>query len=406
MFPAFHFHKTYYARLASIALLFLLGGCHAPDGQTDSQTVIPAVSAIGVQQSQDSDIKTSIDGLSLALVDDLNKHDRSSTLVADLLEHLSKDDPSYPGWTDVVKGKKMRVAVLPFKGADAQGNYFLGKDLTATIRSRVAYDLFEKFDMVDESDTETALTEMGIQDDRRGEMAPEAIIKVGRLLGTQAVIKGEILEAGSAYQVKLVLVLIPTGGEAGTGIALFTKGRPVASQQDRPNISIATGGGQYIGPELGKPWTVPGYYIDMVWIQPGSFSPGNDNDGYLPVSVTLTKGFWLGRYEVTQEEWKAVMDNNNPSFSTYNSRCPVEQVSWDDAVEFCKKLTTEEQNANRISKGLIFTLPTEAQWEYACQAGSSDSAAFLCRPASRLIAPASTRNGVVGFRLALVDVGK
>ena len=87
--------------------------------------------------------------------------------------------------------------------------------------------------------------------------------------------------------------------------------------------------------------------------------------------VTLSKDYFLGAYEVTQSEYQQVM-NKNPSFVQGgkirdSSRHPVEQVSWNDAVEFCKRLSElpEEKRAGRV-----YRLPTEAEWEYACRADS------------------------------------
>jgi len=84
--------------------------------------------------------------------------------------------------------------------------------------------------------------------------------------------------------------------------------------------------------------------------------------------VTLTKDFYIGETEVTQAQWKKVMGNNPSDFKGDNR--PVECVSWTDCVEFCKKLTEQEQTGGAISNNMHYTLPTEAQWEYACRAGS------------------------------------
>jgi formylglycine-generating enzyme required for sulfatase activity len=85
--------------------------------------------------------------------------------------------------------------------------------------------------------------------------------------------------------------------------------------------------------------------------------------------VTLTKGFFLGTTDVTQAQWTVVM-GTNPSYFLGDT-LPVEFVSWDDAMAFCKKLTEREQAARRLPAGWAFTLPTEAQWEYACRAGTT-----------------------------------
>ena len=104
-------------------------------------------------------------------------------------------------------------------------------------------------------------------------------------------------------------------------------------------------------------------------IPAGSFlmgaSPG-DSDAYsheeMPQhNVQITKAFYIGVYEVTQEQYEAVMRTNPSHFR--GSRRPVEQVSWKDAVRFCQQLSLEE--------GVTYRLPTEAEWEYACRAGTT-----------------------------------
>jgi formylglycine-generating enzyme required for sulfatase activity len=87
--------------------------------------------------------------------------------------------------------------------------------------------------------------------------------------------------------------------------------------------------------------------------------------------VTLTQPFELGVYEVTQEQYEQVMGTNPSNFK--GSQNPVEQVSWDDAVEFCRKLSAlpAEKKA-----GYLYRLPTEAEWEYACRAESPDDFCF------------------------------
>jgi formylglycine-generating enzyme required for sulfatase activity len=94
--------------------------------------------------------------------------------------------------------------------------------------------------------------------------------------------------------------------------------------------------------------------------------------------VTISKGYYLGVYEVTQAQYEKVI-GKNPSLyqgaivGNENADLPVENVSWHDAVEFCKKLSDlpEEKKAGRV-----YRLPTEAQWEYACRAGSKTAYSF------------------------------
>jgi len=102
---------------------------------------------------------------------------------------------------------------------------------------------------------------------------------------------------------------------------------------------------------------------------------GEDNDEW-PHEVRLTTGYWLGESEVTQGQWMAVIGNNPSHFK--GESLPVENVSWDDAVTFCQRLTESERARGHLPAGMEYRLPTEAQWEYACKAGtSSDHAGHL-----------------------------
>ena len=132
---------------------------------------------------------------------------------------------------------------------------------------------------------------------------------------------------------------------------------------------------EQLGPKEGSGWTVDiGGGLTMKWIAAGSFEMGsNDGDSdEKPVHrVTLSKGYWLGEHEVTQGQWQAVMGSNPSHFK--GSNLPVEQVSWEEAMAFCKKLTRDEKAKGRLPAGMSYTLPTEAQWEYACRAGTTDA---------------------------------
>jgi formylglycine-generating enzyme required for sulfatase activity len=75
---------------------------------------------------------------------------------------------------------------------------------------------------------------------------------------------------------------------------------------------------------------------------------------------------------VTQAQWTAVMGSNPSRFT--GASLPVEQVSWSEAMDFCRKLTERERAAGRLPEGYEYTLPTEAQWEYACRAGTTGPA--------------------------------
>ncbi len=107
----------------------------------------------------------------------------------------------------------------------------------------------------------------------------------------------------------------------------------------------------------------------MVYIKPGTFIMGSPSeeperdDDETQHMVTLTQGFYMGVTEVTQAQWEKVM-GNNPSHHKDCDDCPVEEVSWQDCQKFIKKL-------NRIEGTGKYRLPTEAEWEYACRAGTT-----------------------------------
>jgi formylglycine-generating enzyme required for sulfatase activity len=170
------------------------------------------------------------------------------------------------------------------------------------------------------------------------------------------------------------------------------------------------------GPITGRPWALPlpdRKTLPMVWINPGSFlmgSPasetGRKTDEGPQTRVTLTTGYWLGTTEVTVGQWKAVtgeslrdhvqkmlsdetvydfgdreatlrdymhFDRDDPDriMANEDDGLPMYFVSWDDAMDFCRKLTARAKADGQLPKGYAYTLPTEAQWEYACRAGTT-----------------------------------
>jgi formylglycine-generating enzyme required for sulfatase activity len=124
--------------------------------------------------------------------------------------------------------------------------------------------------------------------------------------------------------------------------------------------------------------------MKLVRIPKGTFMMGspesdlNRQNNETQHEVTISKDFYLGVHDVTQAQYEKVIGKNPSHFqgavvSNENADIPVENVSWDDAVEFCKKLSDlpEEKKAGRL-----YRLPTEAEWEYACRAGSKTAYSF------------------------------
>ncbi|MCC6416160.1 MAG: formylglycine-generating enzyme family protein [Opitutaceae bacterium] len=130
-------------------------------------------------------------------------------------------------------------------------------------------------------------------------------------------------------------------------------------------------------PEPGANFTLPDCAVTMVWIAPGSFLMSDPQGANDDTEVTLTQGYWLGRTEVTQAQWQTVIAHhpwfkNSPLPSYFKGADrPVEQVSWDMVMEFCAWFNELERAAGRLPAGYAYTLPTEAQWEYAARAGTT-----------------------------------
>jgi formylglycine-generating enzyme required for sulfatase activity len=140
-------------------------------------------------------------------------------------------------------------------------------------------------------------------------------------------------------------------------------------------------------------------YMEFCWIPPGEAQLGSPKDeqdyiarivfsGNRPIFLDheaefkrgkfRTEGFWLGKYPVTQAEWKALMGDNPSFFDGINSNkahgldtnhFPVEQISWDDCRKFLDKMNERNDIAKVFGGGKRFALPLEDQWEYACRGG-------------------------------------
>jgi formylglycine-generating enzyme len=127
-------------------------------------------------------------------------------------------------------------------------------------------------------------------------------------------------------------------------------------------------------PKEGFAFFEPSSGNKMLWCQPGSFLMGSpwDEEGRgfdeIQHEVSFSTGFWLCEYPVSQKQWEQLMDSC-PSLYKGDS-LPLDTVSWDEAVEFCRKLTERERKSGNLSSGMEYCLPTEAQWEYACRAGT------------------------------------
>ena len=121
---------------------------------------------------------------------------------------------------------------------------------------------------------------------------------------------------------------------------------------------------------------------NMVFLQAGSFTMGSPVADLLSaanerpqMAVLIRRGFFIGKYEVTQAEYLSLM-NTNPSYFKGDLARPVEQVSWRDATNYCFRLNQREAQAGLLRPGWSYRLPTEAEWEFACRAGTTNRYSF------------------------------
>ena len=159
----------------------------------------------------------------------------------------------------------------------------------------------------------------------------------------------------------------------------------VALAANGKTMAQAPAGKSFVGVKSGQEWNDNSLKMKFCWCMPGKFTMGSPKEekeswgNEDQVSVTLTRGFWLGKYEATQAQWKAVIGTQPWAGKRYvkeGDDYPVTYVSWEDAVKFCAELTKKDRLSGKLPVNWEYQLPTEAQWEYACRAGSKTRFSF------------------------------
>lgn len=176
-------------------------------------------------------------------------------------------------------------------------------------------------------------------------------------------------DVGAVYSIEYATELSPTGAAANWRCLQFLQ-LPASPFVWTDQSALPTGARFYRTVECPE-------LTNLVFIPAGTFlmgSPTNevdrlDNEGPL-TTVTISRGFFIGKHEVTQAEYAALV-GSNPSTFTSSPQLPVENVDWYEATAYCALLTQRERAAGRIADSCVYRLPTEAEWEYACRAGTT-----------------------------------
>ena len=161
--------------------------------------------------------------------------------------------------------------------------------------------------------------------------------------------------------------------------------RTSETRPDDGNEAASRANDSMLGKEAGQVRNDNGLKMKLVWCPAGQFKMGSPeselegkNEGP-QVEVTITRGFWVGQFELTQGLWESLMGTTpwkGKDGVQEGDDFPATFVNWDDAVQFCDSLTDRERKAGRLAKGWAYVLPTEAQWEYACRAGTTTRFSF------------------------------
>ncbi len=181
-------------------------------------------------------------------------------------------------------------------------------------------------------------------------------------LGGSVSYKGRSRALSATVRVEELRVAVNHGATIALAEAWLAKAKTASKAATQSTQAVTSSGA------AGRDWQSPTLGT-MKWIPAGTFTMGSPSSeagrgsNEVQHRVTLTKGFWMMEHEVTQGEWQSVMGSNPSDFSSCGPTCPVEWVSWDDAVEFAKRVSARD--------GVQYRLPTEAEWEYAARGGQS-----------------------------------
>lgn len=256
---------------------------------------------------------------------------------------------------------------------DLQTRGKVDKDIAYPLSESIRRELVHsgKYSVVDRSNMDKILTEQKFQ--LSGCTASACIVEAGQLLGVGKIITGSVSILGKTYYLSLSLVNVESGKIENVSEdtckceidELIDASKRLA--QRLLGVTVTTGPPTGIKTPM-EPPKAAAVGIELVFVKGGCFQMGDTfGDGEAdekPVHEVCVDDFSMGKYEVTQGQWKAIMGNNPSYFKDYGDTCPVEKVSWNDIQDFIQKLNSRT--------GKRYRLPTEAEWEYAARSGGKN----------------------------------
>ena len=287
-----------------------------------------------------------------------------------------------------------KVALLNFSSPTEQFSEYVIDELSIQLANG------KKVVVVDRRELDLIRQEEQFQ--MSGEVSEESMQSIGKKLGAQVVVSGSLNSMGGAYRFRMRVLnvetaVVETGSTADLSVGETKIAFMLSGAKPAPIAKSATAA---VAPRPVPAQTTPAI-PGFVRVEGGTFQMGSNDggDNEKPVHTVKITSFYMGKYEVTQKEWKAVMGSNPSYFKGDN--LPVEKVSWYDAVEFCNRLSEKEKltpayaidksqedwsnhNKDDVLKWTIrwnrnangYRLPTEAEWEYAARGGNGSPGNF------------------------------
>ena len=287
---------------------------------------------------------------------------------------------------------KEKLAVMELK-AKGDAKQSIAEALSVEVRDAIHnqgdYEVLSKEDLAAIADRTRMRQSLGCDDTK-------CLIGFGQAIGTKYMVAGSVSKLGDTYSINLRLI-DTEGKDAGVKNRasqkcecaedeLFDTAKVVAALvmgENKGKVSAPVeAAGQTETTKKPKPPPEPAVKtftnsigMKFVYIPPGTFLMGSSSDepkrnwDETQHQVTFTKGFFMQTTEVTQGQWREITGENLSFFRKCGDECPVEMITWDEARQFIRLL-------NRHEKTDKYRLPTEAEWEYACRAGTTTAFSF------------------------------